>query len=266
MRRSPGFTLIELLVVISIIALLVGILLPALGAARRVAKSSKCASNLRQLGIAHLAYTTDNEDKYAPAEGTYTGPGGSWVQYYWSGRYMENGYTTTPDIYICPSLEYEAQTERFRQAFALGHWRSSGMHDVQYGVNRDTIHGSLHPDLRYAPTRGNGKHTIPGRLDEVRKPTDTVQTADSYNVNNSVYFGVPVGAAYIEAFHQIYQVHSRHNARSANIQYVDGHVSSIAASSDAFHPIDSLQNNYDLYTEDALTSRRLHDDNKWDLN
>ncbi len=65
-RTTAGFTLIELLVVISIIALLVGILLPALGAARRAAQSTKCLSNERQIGIALFAYTVDNQSFYPP--------------------------------------------------------------------------------------------------------------------------------------------------------------------------------------------------------
>ncbi len=78
--RSPrtavgGFTLIELLVVISIIALLVGILLPALGAARAAAKNVQCQSNLRQVGIAATAYHTDF-GRY-PTHAQESNPGGA---------------------------------------------------------------------------------------------------------------------------------------------------------------------------------------------
>ncbi len=60
MKRKKGFTLIELLVVISIIAVLAAILMPALGRAREMAKSSACVSNLHNIGLTLHMYTADN--------------------------------------------------------------------------------------------------------------------------------------------------------------------------------------------------------------
>jgi len=81
--RRDGFTLIELLVVISIIALLVGILLPALGAARKTAQKAVCLSNLRSTGQGMATYAANNDEWLA---GPYT-----------SGAAYSNSGFTVPD-------------------------------------------------------------------------------------------------------------------------------------------------------------------------
>ncbi len=65
--RNAGFTLVELLVVIGIIALLISILLPALGKAKESARTIKCSANLRSLGQAFSMYLAQNKSTFPPA-------------------------------------------------------------------------------------------------------------------------------------------------------------------------------------------------------
>jgi len=83
MRHQHAFTLIELLVVISIIAILAGLLLPSVAQVRRAARTTECLSNVRQVGLGILSFTTDHHDRL-PRILTGSSPdGATGTQYSW---------------------------------------------------------------------------------------------------------------------------------------------------------------------------------------
>ena len=177
--RTCGFTLIELLVVISIIAVLISMLLPTLGAAREQASRVACASGMRQMSIGVVAYAEDH-DTLVPGRSSYEVHTGNYFRITFGGAapkpsiFASEGdfagiyaYATNPDLYYCPSgvlrhTDPVAGNPNWTNFFSYQSWRGGWMRFISY----DYLGAQINDHAgRSPPVDINGKvHEYPQRL------------------------------------------------------------------------------------------------------
>ena len=222
MRKFQAFTLIELLVVISIISLLISILLPALGAARKAATAARCLTNLRQIRLSSQLYSSDYDDLLLPA---YIGPTGNTSTNWWIYKIQPyiNAGGLTDDISIlrCPSWENFPNNMRY----------------YSYAINRYT---------GYIDGNGDGQDGYPDRLEQLARPSDVFHFADGNAAQSGSrwswrFFSYPSNSTNKGRLIDI----QRHT-NGANIVYADGHGNrtKLPAEIDATLNVDAFEKHY----------------------
>jgi prepilin-type N-terminal cleavage/methylation domain-containing protein/prepilin-type processing-associated H-X9-DG protein len=165
-----GFTLVELLVVIGIIAVLIGILLPALNKARRAAATVQCSSNMRQVSTAMLMYINNNKGKFPPSGAPVIAnvyPRGWW----WANELVRGKFINAANTNVYPSPGMTTSQKRFS---------SSNVFRCPEGVAEDD---SIGGDADFPTHAANNRYTI---LNDTECAQDGLGIPSWYMLNSRV--------------------------------------------------------------------------------
>lgn len=170
-NKVIGFTLIELLVVIAIIAILAGMLLPALARAKEAGKKIACVNNLRQLALSLKMYADENED-YFPPRVSPTTPPGAWPSV------LRDGYKDLK-IIVCPSDGLEPATITSSPNEADAHPRSyliNGWNDYFESTKSNVTIGNL-----------SGINGFSIRESAIKEPSNTIIFGEKLTTSQHYY-------------------------------------------------------------------------------
>ncbi len=240
--RFKTFTLIELLVVIAIIAILAALLLPTLNSSRTRARLIQCTSNLKQLGMAHNAYTGDFADYYVPWVTRIDNNGTSLACFSTRVLYSFN-YVKDIGFLFCPEMPKD-MNGHYGHSMVKANWANTenGAY-VDYGYNAVNVGSSYRRDTAYqnASMPGGIKCGPPAKVTMFKRHSSLILATDTNRADGSIKSGfasvsdttvTSTTSLRFDASNgnsQLGTVSTRHTTRGlAGVAWLDGHATSEA--------------------------------------